>query len=152
MNIRMALATLLFAGCLAGCGTPPRLDSVTLPPVPADKARFFIFREPESSDRSPIWTRVSLNHHEVGSLAPSSVFYRDVRPGIYEIEVDSSKIYPHQFKTVFARPGSETFVEIESLGSWGSDTLQWTGTTFIVNIFDPAFGWQAMAPLRLIPG
>ncbi len=151
MSIRVLLAVLSCAAFLVGCSSPP-LSSVALPPVPPNKARFFIFRGPSAADETGIWTSVSLNHREIGSIAPASVFYRDVPPGIYEIEVNTPERYPHQFKTVFARAGVATYVEIESLGTRSASTQEWTGTTFRVNVFDPAIGWQVIAPLQLTSG
>jgi hypothetical protein len=46
------------------------------------------------------------------------VFYRDVAPGTYEVEVRSEELYPNQFKTVRLAPGSITFAKIQQ-PSWG---------------------------------
>jgi hypothetical protein len=113
---------------------------------PAGLARFYFFRSAAVYD-SQQWTAVSLNHQKVGDSAPGGVFYRDVPPGRYEIEVRSDKLYPNQFKTVVVAPGSTTYVAVQNLPHWSQGGWQTQGTTFAVSIVDPTLAVRQIAAL-----
>jgi hypothetical protein len=147
----LAICTLVLAGGLGGCGTASQLPVAAATPVPAGMARFYVLREPTTYD-SPTWTAVSLNGEVAGSSAPGTVFYRDVTPGTYRVEARSDKLYPEQAKTVVVRPGSATFVRVDNLPNWGQSPRQWQGTTFTVEIIDPAIGQLEIGKLQLTPG
>lgn len=134
---------------LAACAEGPHPG--TEPPVAPNQARLYIYRD-SAPNGSQLWSLVSLDHQPLGSVGSGSVFYRDVTPGTYEIEVRSDKLYPDQFKTVRVTPGSRTFVKIEEAASWGQSAWQWNGTTFVVAIVNPAIGAMQIANLRLIAG
>jgi hypothetical protein len=134
---------------LLACSAAP-LEPVVASPPPADKARLYIYRD-ATIYGSQLWTAVSLNGQVTGSSAPGTVFYRDVAPGTYEVEVRSDELYPNQFKTVRLAPGSITFAKIQEQPLWGqSDPDQ--GATFVVTIIDPAIGTAEISRLRLVPG
>jgi len=119
---------------------------------PPTKARLYIYRD-TSTYGSQAWTAVSLNHMKIGDSAPGTVFYRDVAPGTYEVEVRSDKLYPDQFKTVQLAAGSITFAKIEDQPAWDKSGFGRLGTTFVVVIVDdPAIASAQMSGLRLIPG
>ncbi len=101
------------SAALIGCDIAPQ-QKLALPAVPATKARLIFYRAANPYD-GLVWTRVSLNGERVGASAPGTVFYRDLTPGTYQIEVDSEKLYPHQFKTVAAEAGSTTFIKVVGL-------------------------------------
>ncbi|HUJ97778.1 MAG TPA: DUF2846 domain-containing protein [Stellaceae bacterium] len=113
---------------------------------PAGLARFYFFRSGSVYD-SQQWTAVSLNRQKVGDSAPGGVFYRDVPPGRYEIEVRSDKLYPNQFKTVVVAPGSTTYVAVQNLPHWSQGGWQTQGTTFAVSIVDPTLAVRQIAAL-----
>ncbi len=136
----VALCALALAAC---AGQPPGPEPALAP----DKARLYVYREIMPND-SPVWTTVSLDHRPLGEAAPGTVFYRDVPPGTYEIEVRSDKLYPNQFKTVRLGAGSRTFVKIAQQPFWGNSPWGWSGTTFVVTIVDPALGAEQIAHLR----
>ncbi len=131
---------------LVACGADEHVRPAAEPP-PVDKARFYFYRS-LTPYGSPLWTAVSLNNRRVGYVAPGMVFYRDVEPGTYEVEVRSDKLYPNQFKTVTVGPASTTFVNIQELPSWGQSAWNWQGTTFVVTIVDPAIGSREISTLR----
>jgi hypothetical protein len=147
----LTICTLALAGGLGGCGTASQPPAAVASPVPAGMARFYVLREPTIYD-SPTWTAVSLNGEVAGSSAPGTVFYRDVAPGTYRVEARSDKLYPDQVKTVVVRPGSATFVRVDNLPNWGQSPRQWSGTTFTVEIIDPAIGRVEIGKLQLTPG
>ena len=135
---------------LIGCDTGSQ-SKLALPPVSATKARLIFYRGGNPYD-GLVWTNVSLNGQRVGASAPGTIFYRDVPPGTYEIEVDSEKLYPNQFKTVSIAPGSTTFVKVVGLPYWGQSGVQWEGYTFAVAVIDPAIGQYEIGPLQLTSG
>jgi hypothetical protein len=149
---RWARIFALLAGTwLAGCDTAPQMSLASLPPVPADKVRFFVYREPTYYD-SLQWTWIWLNGEKAGDVGPGQVFYRDVPPGTYSIEARSDRLYPGQVKTVAAPPGATVFVRVDNPLFWGQSPRQWSGTTFVAMIVDPAIGRIQTASLRLTPG
>jgi hypothetical protein len=135
---------------LLACSTAPR-EPVVISPPPADKARLYIYRD-ASIYGSQVWTEVSLDRAPLGSSAPGTVFYRDVAPGTYEVEVRSDHLYPDQFKTVTLAPGDVTLVKIEDQPDWGKSAFGPKGTTFVVVIVDPGLGRAEIGGLRLVPG
>jgi Protein of unknown function (DUF2846) len=144
------LLLLCLLAALIGCDTGPQ-PKLALPPVSLAKARLIFYRTANPYD-GLVWTRVSLNGERVGASAPGTVFYRDLAPGTYEVEVDSERLYPHQFKTVAVAAGSTTFVKLVGLPYWGQSGVQWWGYTFTVAVIDPAIGQYEIGPLHLTPG
>ncbi|HXZ01527.1 MAG TPA: hypothetical protein VEI03_16150 [Stellaceae bacterium] len=143
----VAVCALAPAACAGEAGPPPGAE----PAPTAGMARLYVYREVNPTG-SPIWTMVSLDRRPLGQAEPGTVFYRDVPPGTYEVEVRSDKLYPNQFKTVRLAAGSRTFVKIGELPAWGNSPWGWQGTTFVVTIVEPALGAQEIAPLRPSPG
>lgn len=146
---RFVVIAVGFASLLA-CSTAPR-EPVVISPPPADKARLYVYRD-ATIYGSQTWTEVSLDRAPLGNSAPGTVFYRDVAPGSYEVEVRSDRLYPDQFKTVKLVPGGITFVKIEEQPDWGKSAFGAKGTTFVVAVIDPALGRAETAGLRLVPG
>jgi Protein of unknown function (DUF2846) len=148
-NVLIALS--LIAMTLGGCAaTAPEGPSAAVAPLAADRARVYVYRELNPYD-SPTWRAVSLNNEKVGDSAPGQVFYRDVTPGTYEIEVRSDYLYPNQFKTVTLAPGSTVYAKIQEARHWG-ESLGGGGTTFVVTIIDPATGRREIGTLRPVAG
>lgn len=135
---------------LLACSTAPR-EPVVISPPPADKARLYVYRD-ATIYGSQVWTELSLDRTPLGTSAPGTVFYRDVAPGTYEVEVRSDHLYPDQFKTVTLVPGGVTFVKIEEQPDWGKSAFGAKGTTFVVVIIDPGLGRAEIGGLRLVPG
>ena len=135
---------------LVACTTGPSQPVVASPPSP-DKARLYVYRDATIYD-SQMWTAVSLNRAKLGDAAPGTVFYRDVAPGTYEVEVRSDRLYPDQFKTVTLAPGSITFAKVQEVLGWGASGMGAKGTTFVVSIADPTIGTAEIRRLRLVDG
>jgi hypothetical protein len=135
---------------LAGCGAAPQ-QKLALPGVPATKARLIFYRGGDPYD-GLIWTNVLLNGESIGASAPGTVFYRDVAPGVYQIGVDSEKLYPDQVKAVAVDGGSTTFIKVMGLPYWGQSGVGWWGYTFTTAVMAPAVGQSEIGPLRLTSG
>jgi hypothetical protein len=151
MKVNTLIALSLIAMTLGGCAAAaPEGPSAAAAPLAADRARVYVYRELNPYD-SPTWTAVSLNREKVGDSAPGQVFYRDVTPGTYEIEVRSDYLYPNQFKTVTLAPGGTVYAKIQEARSWGK-SFEGGGTTFVVTIIDPAIGHREIGALRPVAG
>jgi hypothetical protein len=135
---------------LAACNAAPPA-AVAVSPPPAEKARLYVYRD-ATIYGSQQWTAVSLDRVRLGDLPPGAVFFRDLAPGRYEIEVRSDKLYPEQFKTAALASGSITFVKIQEQEHWSQSGFGQKGTTFIVVLVDSALGAVEIGQLRLIPG
>ena len=135
---------------LTGCGAAPQ-QKLALPAVAPSKARLIFYRGGDPYD-GLTWTRVSLNGQRVGAAAPGTVFYRDVMPGVYQIGVDSEKLYPGQDKALAVDAGSTTYVKVMTAPLWGQSGVQWWGNTFTTAVIAPAVGQVEIGPLQLTPG
>jgi hypothetical protein len=151
MRVRWLAALALTVLALASCSIERGVRPGSEPAVAAGMARLYVYRD-LAPYASTLWTSVSLDGRRIGDSAPGTVFYRDVPPGTYEVEVRSDKLYPNQFKTVALRPGSVTYVKIQEQEHWSETSWNRTGTTFIVQIVAPARGAQEIAGLPLTPG
>src|SRR5690242_9854962 len=93
----IVLGALALLDACAGAGGPtgPTFAGVStqLPPVPADRARFYFYRdyEPYESLGRPY---VTLNGEVAGISEPGGVFYRDEPSGTYLIAVRGNTPYP----------------------------------------------------------
>jgi hypothetical protein len=128
---------------LAACTTAPQPRygdiAATATPVAADRARLYFYRdyEPYESLARPY---IYLNGQPSAISEPGGVFYRDVPQGSYLVAVDSYGTYPHQAKTVAAKPGETYYVKVESLRSWasgGGANDDYERDTFVVVLIDP---------------
>jgi hypothetical protein len=146
MKAYTLLALSVIAMGLAACAPAgPKGLSAAAMPLSADRARVYVYRDLNPYDTTQ-WTAVSLNGVKIGNNAPGTVFYRDVLPGTYEIEVRSDLPYPNQFKTVTLAPGSTVFAKIQQVRHWGT-TFGGGGETFVVTIVDPATGHREIGGL-----
>ncbi|HUH83398.1 MAG TPA: DUF2846 domain-containing protein [Stellaceae bacterium] len=151
MKLNRLVAVSLIGVTLGGCAAAaPEGSGAAAAPLAAERARVYVYRELNPYD-SPTWTAVSLNREKVGNSAPGQVFYRDVAPGTYEIEVRSDYLYPNQFKTVTLAPGATVYAKIQDVRSWGK-SFDGGGTTFAVTIVDPAVARREIGALCPVAG
>jgi hypothetical protein len=143
--LSIVAAALMLAGCAGG--QPPGAETALAP----DMARLYVYRELDANG-SLVWTEVMLDHRKIGDCGPGTVFYRDLPPGVYEIEVRSDQIYPGQFRTVRLTAGSRTFAEIQQAAYWGDPSYESQGATFAVRIVEPSFGARQIEHLSLTSG
>lgn len=115
----LLLAVLVGLAALTGCAPMPLVRSAAITPIPAGKARLWIYRVYLPSETLNM-TRVSMNGAYAGYAQLGGVFYRDVQPSIYHITVESYGRDFNQSTNVALVTGQEAFVEIESLRSWAS--------------------------------
>jgi hypothetical protein len=142
----LAVGALLLLGA---CARGPIFSSVAIPPVAANTARIYFYREyaPYDSLSRP-WIR--LNGAPTLLSEPGGVSYRDVPPGSYEISVDSMGDYWNQFKRVDLRPGDAIYVRIDSDRYWKMG-LDYYYDTFIVSLIGPVQARAEMSNLRYVP-
>lgn len=148
------LGGLALLGACTGAGGPtgPTFAEVSaqLPPVPADRARFYFYRdyEPYESLGRPY---ITLNGVVAGISEPGGVFYRDEPSGTYLIAVRGNTPYPDQDKTVAAAAGQTFFVKVASIKGYDSGDSMYDPDTFAVVVADPANGQRDIASKRYFP-
>jgi hypothetical protein len=135
---------------LVGCGAASQ-QRLALPAVAPTKARLIFYRGGDPYD-GLVWTKVLLNGESIGVSPPGTVFYRDVAPGVYQIGVESEKLYPDQVKAVAVDAGSTTYIKVMGAPLWGQSGMQWWGYTFTTAVMAPAVGQFEIGPLQLTPG
>src|SRR5258708_20227739 len=97
------MASLVIAATL-GCAVAAR-SPLALPAAPPDKARLVVYCDNDPVT-DPAWTTVSLDRTPLGGIGPGNVFYRDVAPGTYEIQVRSHQLSPNHPTTLSSRPAT----------------------------------------------
>lgn len=145
---RLLLLALLAA---AGCAQQqPTFDQVSasLPPVPVNAARIFVYRAFEPY-QSLSWVPIFFNGATVGAVGPGHVVMRDVPPGTYVIEPKSEGLWPEQAKTVTVGPGQTVYAKVESFKGLDptANHREALLTTFVVVLMDTATGRREIGPL-----
>jgi len=110
-----AMLGLLIAGCSQ---TPTVAESKILPPA-LQQARIWVYRgiEAPGAVLTPI---VRFNGSPVGEAAGGSAFYRDVEPGTYHVDVQSTYADLGQSSIIALGPGQVAYVRIEDLDNWAN--------------------------------
>lgn len=108
-----------FLCCRSGPTVAEAISQV--PPIPAGLARVWFLRqfEPSESLATPM---ISANGVPVGISEPGTAFIRDFRPGTYTFTVPSYRVDSGQAATVQLVPGTQTYLEVQSLRSWADFT------------------------------
>lgn len=104
-----ALAVLLAIGaCARGDAPPVESDPRALAEPPAGLGRIYFYRE-ASPLLAAVRPEVVVNGRQVGVLRPGEVFYRDARPGRYEVLINTAAEAPVTFRI---RAGGRRFVQV----------------------------------------
>ncbi|MGH7045730.1 MAG: hypothetical protein ACREE2_04985 [Stellaceae bacterium] len=109
---------LLFAA-LCGCVPRPTVATVSIPPIPAGEGRVWVYRDYQPSE-SLNMTAVTMNGAYVGYSQLGGAFYRDVRPGVYHVAVNSYGTDFNQSTNIAVVPGEQVYVKIETLRDWAT--------------------------------
>jgi len=143
IGFRLLKAAAVGAMLLSACTTahPTRYGDIasTVPPVSADRARFYFYREYEPYD-SLARPYIYLNSQRSVISEPGGVLYRDVPHGSYFVAVDSYGVFPEQSKTVVVKGGETYYFKVESLRSWasgGGANDDYERDTFVVVLINP---------------
>ena len=152
-TVLIAIAFALTA--CAGGGEPPgtRFAAVAgqLPPVPADRARFFFYRDYSLYD-SVQRPYIALNGQPTAISENGGVTYRDMPPGTYVISVPYSAIYPDKDKTVSVGGGQTVYAKIQTEKFEPNVTLlDYQPDIFVVVLVDPANAQRDIATKRYFP-
>jgi hypothetical protein len=113
------LAVFFGLAALVGCARNPMVGSVSVPPIPAGEARLWVYRLYIPSETLNM-TKVSMNGTYAGYAQLGGAFYRDVTPGVYQIEVESYGRDINQSADVALVAGQEAYVRVEPLRSWAT--------------------------------
>ena len=115
---RQILATLLVLLSIFGCASDPTFDEYarSMPPVPADDGRIYIYRITTVGD--VIRPSVRIDGEPVARAIPNGFFYVDLPAGEYEISaaINTENVLPVRLET-----GDELYVRLEvnfSTSSW----------------------------------
>lgn len=150
-RVFLAMAAAVLAGC-AGARGPlyPEMAS-TIPPLAADRARIYFYR-----DYEPYESLSQANLYVNGALAGVSVSggfsYRDVTPGRYAIAVWTQKDFPNASKTVGLGAGDTIYAKVGSFRGWedGGGDSNFARDTFVVMIIDPEQAQRELATMRYV--
>jgi Protein of unknown function (DUF2846) len=112
-RVFLAMAAALLASC-AGARGPlyPEMAS-TIPPLAADRARIYFYRDYEPYE-SLSQASIYLNSAPIGVSVSGGFFYRDVTPATYAIAVWTQKDFPNASKIVGLRGGDTIYAKVES--------------------------------------
>ena len=151
-TLAKAIAVVFLCAISACTAAPPEptFTSVTLPPVPADKARIFFYRfaQPyESLALSPIY----VDRREAAVSVPGEISTLDVVAAEHEIYVYSRNDFLDPYKHVALRPGDTLYVRVDATKNWGGDCFaEWP--TFVARLVPPEQARAEMAGLRYREG
>ena len=138
--------SLVMAAAIGGCVAADR-PPLVLPAAPPDQARLVFYCDNNPVD-SPEWTTVSLDGRRLGGIGPGNVFYRDLAPGTYKVEVRSEQLYLNQARTLSLAAGTTTYIDVQAVYGWGRDATK-EPRPFTLVVVDPAEGERAIRPMRL---
>ena len=138
--------SLVMAAAIGGCAAADR-PPLVLAAAPPDKARLVVYCDNNPVD-NPEWTTVSLDGRRLGGIGPGNVFYRDLAPGTYEIEVRSEQLYLDQARTLTLAAGTTTYIDVQAVYAWGKSDIR-QPRPFTLVIVDPAEGERAIRWMRL---
>ena len=117
-NDRRILATLLVLLSISGCASDPMFDEFarSMPPVPADDGRIYIYRITTVGD--VIRPSVRIDGEPVARTIPNGFFYVDLPAGEYEISAarNTENVLPVRLET-----GDEKYVRLDvtiGIASW----------------------------------
>lgn len=136
------LLPLLLAAWLAACSTPLEVpvQPAAAPTDPTvDQARLYFYR-PDDSLFPAIRPEVIINGRKVGVSVVGEAFYRDARPGRYEIFLTSDD---DDRLSVVLRPGEVRYVRT-------SIALGWLGPQLSPTEVDAGQGARDLENLRLV--
>ena len=87
------LFVVLSLAFLAGCATGPSYTEVknTFPELTADKGRIFFYRD-GGLFGGGIQPSIRLNGDVIGDAVPGGFFFRDVKPGVYDVSVNTEVV------------------------------------------------------------
>jgi Protein of unknown function (DUF2846) len=148
----LPLLLISLANC-AGARGPlyPEMAS-TIPPLAADRARIYFYRDYEPYE-SLSQASLYLNGAPVGVSVSGGFFYRDVTPATYAIAVWTQKDLPDASKTARLRAGDTIYAKVESFRGWedGGGDSNFARDTFIVRLIEPVQAQRELARMHYIP-
>lgn len=134
------LAFCLLANTGLASGADVAAPEARVSRIPAGLARVWFLRqfEPAESLSTPM---ISVNSAPLAASLPGTAFYRDFQPGTYTFTVDSYGVDANQAQTLRLAPGTQIYLEIQSLSSWASG-LNYVRDTFYVRVISPEWARQ----------
>jgi hypothetical protein len=134
------LSTTLMLFALVGCVAGPTAAAVgpTLPPTQAGMARVWFLQlfMPGETLANPI---ISANGVPVAQSQLGGASFRDFAPGTYTFTVPSYGVDIGQAQTVQLVPGTQTYLEVQSLRSWADSGDAFQRDTLYVHAISPVW-------------
>jgi hypothetical protein len=107
---------------VAGCSHDPTVAETKILPPPLQQARIWLYRgvTGAAAPDAVLMPMVRFNGTPVGRAADGSAFYREVEPGTYHVDVESTYADLSQSSNIALGPGDVAYVKIESLDNWAN--------------------------------
>jgi len=147
----LALFLIALAGCAAARGPLYPEMASTIPPLAADRARIYFYRDYEPYE-SLSQAYLYLNGAPIGVSVSGGFFYRDVVPATYAIAAWTQKDFPNASETLALRAGETIYAKVESFRGWedGGGDSNFARDTFVVAIIDPAQAQRELATMHYV--
>jgi hypothetical protein len=142
----IAVVSLCAIGACTASPPQPTFASITLPPVPADKARIFFYRFYQPYESLAL-SRIYVDRREAAVSVPGEISTLDVVASDHEIYVYSRSDFLDPYKHVALRPGDTLYVRVDAIKNWAGDCFaEWP--TFVARLVPPEQARAEMAGLR----
>jgi Protein of unknown function (DUF2846) len=112
LNVASLLLILLTTACVTALA-----PQVAAPPPGQARIWFYRLWDPSESLNA---ANINVNGVYFGSVEPGSAFYRDVAPGVYQIEPQNQYFDYNQNTNVAVVPGQQVFIAVLDLSSWAN--------------------------------
>jgi len=148
------LRRLLWAGtagvllAVAGCAQLPTTSATAIPPLSAQQARVWFYRDlnPNDSMATPY---VRIDGTIAGVSQPGGASYRDVVPGRHQILVESYVNDANQARIVDLAPGAQIYAKVLPLDNYVETGGEFSGgyhrNNFNLWLYPPEIAWPAIA-------
>jgi hypothetical protein len=135
--IPLALTLLALGGCIQAPPLAQVQSAGAIPPLPADQARLYVFRNYRASG-PPDDPVVYIDGKPAGTIMLGSVFERDVAPGAHIITTDLRHPADAEIASVAVAPGSTTYLAVDD-NFVNDDTQASRVVVFSIAPIDPRF-------------
>jgi hypothetical protein len=118
-NVAVALVVTL---PIAACSHTPTVAETKILPPPLQQARIWVYRSATgaAAPGAVLAPTVRFNGTPVGAAADGSAFFRDVEPGAYHVDVQSTYADLSQSSNIALGAGEVAYVRIEDLDNWAN--------------------------------
>jgi hypothetical protein len=133
---------------VAGCAQLPTTSATAIPPLPAQMARVWFYRDlnPNESMATPY---VRIDGAIAGVSQAGGASYRDVLPGRHQVSVESYVNDANQARIVDLAPGAQVYAKVVPLDNYVEAGGEFSGgyhrDTFYLWLYPAEVAWPAIA-------